>query len=105
MRRVLSRFWIPLLIAVVLTVSGLVVSKLRKIFGSQDLNAEAAGAAIAEIDPKVVEYAVSGSAGSTAKIVYFDADANTHEVNVPLPWSVTITRTAPKESLRRPIAW
>ena len=36
--RMLKRAWIPLVLVVVLAVSGLVVSRLHKIFGSQDLN-------------------------------------------------------------------
>ena len=36
--------------------------------------------------------------GSTAKIDYFDADANIHEVNVTLPWSTTISTTLPAVS-------
>jgi hypothetical protein len=31
-------------------------------------------------------------------IDYFDADANTHEVNVALPWSLTISTTLPSVS-------
>jgi uncharacterized membrane protein YdfJ with MMPL/SSD domain len=45
MRGVAVRAWIPLLV-VVLAVSGLIVMRLHKVFGSQDLNANA-GAAIA----------------------------------------------------------
>ena len=36
--------------------------------------------------------------GTTAKIDYFDADANTHEVNATLPWSITISTTLPAVS-------
>jgi uncharacterized membrane protein YdfJ with MMPL/SSD domain len=46
MRGVAVRAWIPLLLVVVLAVSGLIVMRLHKVFGSQDLNANA-GAAIA----------------------------------------------------------
>lgn len=98
--RVLSRLWIPLTLAVVLAVSGLVVSRLHRIFGSQDLNANAnAGIEIVQFNPKVVTYEVSGPPGSTANINYWDADANTHQVNgAPLPWSYTVTTTLPSMS-------
>ena len=48
-----------------------------------------------QFNPKILVYDVFGSTGSTAKIGYFDADANVHEVNVPLPWSITISTTLP----------
>jgi len=86
-------------LVVVLAVSGLIVSRLHKVFGSQDLNAGAgAGIEIVQFNPKIVIYDVFGPAGTTAKIDYFDADANTHEVNATLPWSTTISTTLPAVS-------
>ena len=80
--RALKRAWIPLLLVVVLAVSALVVSRLHKIFGSQDLNANAgAGIEIVQFNPKVVTYEVSGPPGATANINYWDENANTHQVN------------------------
>jgi hypothetical protein len=73
--------------------------RLHKIFGSQDLNAGAgAGIEIVQFNPKIVVYDVYGPAGSTAKIDYFDADANTHEVDAALPWTTTISTTLPAVS-------
>jgi Mycobacterium membrane protein len=96
---VAARAWIPLVLVVVLAVSGLIVSRLHKVFGSQDLNAGAgAGIEIVQFNPKIVIYDVFGPAGTTAKIDYFDADANTHEVNATLPWSTTISTTLPAVS-------
>ncbi|HZQ32452.1 MAG TPA: MmpS family transport accessory protein [Mycobacterium sp.] len=97
--RILKRVWIPLVLVVVLAVSGLVVLRLHKIFASQDLNAGAgAGIKIVQFNPKVVVYDVFGAPGTTAMINYFDADANTHEVNTSLPWSTTISTTMPAVS-------
>ena len=100
MTSVLKRAWIPLVLVVVLAVSGLGVVRLHKIFASQDLNANAgAGIKIVQFNPKIVIYEVFGPAGSTAKIDYFDADANTHEIDAaPLPWSTTISTTLPAVS-------
>jgi Mycobacterium membrane protein len=96
---VVKRTWIPLVLVVVLAVSGLMVSRLHKIFGSQDLNAGAgAGIEIVQFNPKILIYDVFGPAGTTAKIDYFDADANTHEVTTALPWSTTISTTLPAVS-------
>ena len=94
------RAWIPLLLIVVLGVSGLVVSRLHRIFGSQDLNANAnAGIEIVQFNPKVVTYEIFGPPGAIANINYWDADANTHQVNgAPLPWSYTVSTTLPSVS-------
>jgi Mycobacterium membrane protein len=92
--------WIPLLLIVVLAVSGLVVTRLHKVFASQDLNANAgAGIKIVQFNPKEVLYEVDGPPGSVANINYWDADANTHQVNgAPLPWQLKITTTLPAVS-------
>jgi hypothetical protein len=96
---VAARVWIPLVFVVVLAVSGLIVGRLHKVFGSQDLNAGAgAGIEIVQFNPKIVVYDVFGPPGTTAKIDYFDADANTHEVDTALPWSTTISTTLPAVS-------
>ena len=97
--RMLKRAWIPLVLVVVLAVSGLIVSRLHKIFASQDLNPGAgANSKIVQFHPKIMVYDVFGSAGTTAVIDYFDADANVHEVNQALPWSITISTTLPSVS-------
>jgi hypothetical protein len=97
--RVLKRVWIPLLLIVVLAVSGLVVSRLHKMFASTDLNAGAgAGIEIVQFNPKVMVYDVYGSPGTTAQISYFDPDANVHSITAPLPWSVTLSTTLPTVS-------
>ncbi|WP_231996420.1 MmpS family transport accessory protein [Mycobacterium scrofulaceum] len=100
MTRVLKRAWIPLLLVVVLAVSALIVSRLHKIFGSQDLNANAGkGIEIVQFNPKVVVYDITGPPGATANINYWDENANTHQVNAaPLPWSTTISTTLPSVS-------
>ena len=87
------------MVVVVLALSGLIVVRLHKVFGSQDLNANAgAGIEIVQFNPKIVVYDVLGPAGTSARIDYFDADANTHEVTTALPWSTTISTTLPAVS-------
>lgn len=94
--RVLKMLWIPLVLAVVLAVSGLVVSRLHKQFASADLNAGAgSGIEIVQFNPKVMVYDVYGAPGTTAQISYFDPDANVHSITAPLPWSVTLSTTLP----------
>ncbi len=97
--RALKKLWIPLVLIVVLAVSGLVVSRLHKQFASADLNAGAgAGIEIVQFNPKVMVYDVYGSPGTSAQISYFDPDANVHSVTAPLPWSVTLSTTLPTVS-------
>lgn len=98
--RALKHAWIPLVLVVVLGFSALVVSRLHKIFGSEDLNANAGkGIEIVQFNPKVVVYEISGAPGTTANINYWDENADTHQVdNAPLPWSTTISTTLPSVS-------
>ncbi len=66
--RGLKKVWIPLVLIVVLAVSGLVVSRLHKMFASQNLNASAgAGIEIVQFNPKVLVYDVYGAPGTTPR--------------------------------------
>jgi Mycobacterium membrane protein len=95
--RGLKKIWIPLVLIVVLAVSGLVVSRLHKMFASEDLNAGAgAGIEIVQFNPKIMIYDVFGT--GTAQISYFDPDANVHLITAPLPWSITLSTTLPTVS-------
>jgi hypothetical protein len=97
--RVAKKVWIPLVLIVVLAISGLVVSRLHKMFASQDLNAGAgAGIEIVQFNPKILVYDVYGPPGTTAQIGYFDPDANVHSITAPLPWSITLSTTLPTVS-------
>jgi hypothetical protein len=52
-----------------------------------------------QFNPKIVVYEITGPPGTTANINYWDADANTHQVNgAPLPWQTTISTTLPAVS-------
>jgi hypothetical protein len=98
--RALKRAWIPLVLTVVLAASGYMVDRLHGIFGSQDPNA-GSGAAIdiVQFNPKFVKYDVFGPPGTTASINYWDADANTHQINAaPVPWSFTFSTVYPSVS-------
>jgi hypothetical protein len=97
--RGLKKIWIPLVLIVVLAISALVVSRLHKMFASEDLNAGAgAGIDIVQFNPKILVYDVYGPPGTTARIGYFDPDANVHEITAPLPWSITLSTTLPTVS-------
>jgi hypothetical protein len=97
--RVVKKIWIPVVLIIVLAVSGLVVSRLHKMFASEDLNANSGkGIEIVQFNPKILVYDVYGPPGSTARIGYFDPDANVHEITTPLPWTITLSTTLPTVS-------
>jgi Mycobacterium membrane protein len=97
--RWLKHVWIPVVLILVLAVSGLVVTRLHRMFASDDLNANAGkGIEIVQFNPKVLVYDVYGPPGTTARISYFDPDANVHVVTAPVPWSVTLSTTLPTVS-------
>jgi hypothetical protein len=98
---VLRRFWVPLLIIVVILLGVFMVDRLRGVFGKTELTRPGAGLVNdpAPFNPKVVKYEIFGQPGATATINYLDLDAQPQKaVNVTLPWSLTLTTTAPAAS-------
>lgn len=97
MSSLLKRAWIPLLFVIVLSISGVVVSRLHRIFASEDPNAGAGqGIEIVQFNPKVVTYEVFGPAGTVVNLNYWDAEANTHQIDgAVLPWSLTLSTILP----------
>ncbi|MGW4096593.1 MmpS family protein [Mycobacterium sp. NPDC004974] len=103
MTRLVKRAWIPLLIVVVVAISGFVVHRMHGMFGS-DNEVTRPGAGLAEdpepFNPKVVKYEIFGKEGAVATINYLDLDAQPQRVrDAPLPWSVTLSTTAPAASV------
>lgn len=98
--KVVKMAWIPLVIVAVSAIATLVVGRLHSVFGSEDLNAHAgAGIEIVQFNPKIVTYEILGSPQTTANINYWDADANSHQIEAAvLPWSHTISTTLPAVS-------
>jgi Mycobacterium membrane protein len=96
----LKRAWIPVVLTVVLAASGLVVDRLHGVFGARNPNTGSGpGVEIVQFNPKFVKYDVFGPAGTTASIDYWDADANTHQINAaPVPWSYTFSTVYPSVS-------
>ena len=99
---VLKRAWMPLLIVVVVAIGGLVVYRMQGFFGSNN-EITRPGAGLAQdaepFDPKVVQYEIFGMDGAVATINYLDLEAIPQKVtNTPLPWSITLTTTAPSAS-------
>ena len=96
--KLLRRFWIPLIIVVVVLVGGFTVMRVRTFFGA------GAGGGITSakvddtkpFDPKVVVYEIYGVPGATADVNYLDLDAQPQRIDgVTLPWSLRLESTAP----------
>ncbi|MDV3126386.1 MmpS family protein [Mycobacterium sp. 21AC1] len=96
--RLARRFWIPVLIAVVVVVGAFTVLRVRTFFGAGD----GTGMASAKVDdtkpfdPKVVVYEIYGEPGAYADVNYLDLDAQPQRVDgVSLPWTLRLESTAP----------
>jgi hypothetical protein len=96
--KLLRRFWIPLIIIVVVVVGGFTVMRVRTFFGAGD----GSGFSSAKVDdtkpfdPKVVVYEIYGEPGATADVNYLDLDAQPQRIDgVSLPWTLRLESTAP----------
>ncbi len=101
MLKVLQRFWVPLLVVAVVLLAVFMVDRLRGVFGKTELTRPGAGLVNdpEPFNPKEVKYEIFGQPGATATINYLDLDAQPQKAeNVVLPWSLTLTTTAPAAS-------
>ena len=99
--KLLKRVWIPLLIVLVVLIAVFMVDRLRGVFGKTELTRPGAGLVNdpEPFNPKEVKYEIYGQPGATATINYLDLDAQPQKAeNVALPWSLTLTTTAPAAS-------
>jgi hypothetical protein len=95
---VLKRVWLPLALVVVLALGAFTVSRVRGIFGSEQLPTYA-GSMVdvsSNSDPKRVTYEVFGNSGATADINYLDPGGEPVQVDdAMLPWSIELETNAP----------
>lgn len=97
----LKRVWILLVIVLVVALGVFGVDRLRQVFGKTETTRPGAGLVNdpEPFNPKTVTYEIFGQPGAAATINYIDLDAQPQEVkNVALPWSITLTTTAPAAS-------
>jgi flagellar basal body-associated protein FliL len=101
MFRAARRVWIALVIVVVVAIAGFCVYRLHGVFGKTETTRAGSGLAndTKPFNPKVVTYDIYGPVGTVATINYLDLGAQPHDVkDVTLPWSLTLTTTAPAAS-------
>ncbi|MEZ0362779.1 MmpS family transport accessory protein [Mycobacterium sp. pUA109] len=98
----IRRSWLPLLALLAVAVGGFVVFRLHGVFGSTDQTRREGSGILNDakpFNPKRVTYEVFGPAGAVATINYLDLSANPQSLkDAPLPWSLTLTTTAPATS-------
>jgi hypothetical protein len=97
----LRRVWVPLLVVAVVMLGLFMVDRLRGVFGKTELTRPGAGLINdpAPFNPKEVKYEIYGVPGAIATINYLDLDAQPQKAeDVALPWSLTLTTTAPAAS-------
>jgi hypothetical protein len=95
MLRLAKRIWVPLVIVLVVVLAAFVVDRFRGFFGHTVLTKPGAGLVNdpEPFNPKVVKYEIFGT------INYLDLDAQPQKAeNTSLPWSLTLTTTAPAAS-------
>jgi hypothetical protein len=100
MLKVAKRVWIPLVILLVVALAAFTVDRFRGFFGQTELTRPGAGLVNdpEPFNPKEVKYEIFGT-GTAATINYLDLDAQPQKAkDVALPWSLTLTTTAPAAS-------
>lgn len=90
------RLWLPVLVIVAVVAGALIVTNVRKVFGSNPVVVtERTSDTADDFNPTVVTYEVFGP-GNTAVINYMDLEGKPQRVaSTPLPWTLTLQTTLP----------
>jgi len=99
--RLLRKVWLPLVIIIVVAIAAFSVYRLHGVFGKTETTRQGSGLAndTKPFNPKTVVYEIYGPPGTVATINYLDLDATPQIArDVTLPWSLTLTTTAPAAS-------
>jgi Mycobacterium membrane protein len=100
MLKLAKRTWVVLVILLVVVIAAFCVDRFRGFFGQTELTRPGAGLVNdpEPFNPKEVKYEIFGT-GTVATINYLDLDAQPQKVvNTSLPWTLTLTTTAPAAS-------
>ena len=100
MLKLAKRTWVLLVILLVVFIAAFCVDRFRGFFGQTELTRPGAGLVNdpEPFNPKEVKYEIFGT-GTVATINYLDLDAQPQKAeNVPLPWTLDLTTTAPAAS-------
>ncbi|TXI52032.1 MAG: MmpS family protein [Mycolicibacter arupensis] len=97
----MKKWWIPLLLVVVIALGAYVVVRVRDSFGAgaRTASSDANSDETKPFNPKHITYEVTGPEGGLVNVNYLDEDGQPHLVqDAPLPWSHTIITTLPSMS-------
>jgi hypothetical protein len=94
----LSKLWVPLVVAVAVVLGGVAVNRLRDAFGSEAVFSTT-GRSAQPLDPSHVNqvtYDVYGPSQTSGSVSYLDMNAQAHQANFTgLPWRLTVSTTVP----------
>ena len=95
MTRLVARFWVPLVMVVVVVIAAFTVARLHGVFGSDVYRPDNGNAdAIIQFNPKHVLLEIFGAPGTVADINYLDEQVQPQRLDaVTLPWSFEIVTT------------
>jgi hypothetical protein len=99
--RLLKKFWIPLLLVVLLSLGAYTVVRIRDTFGGPAPAAGAHGNAddTKPFNPKHITYELTGSSAGSVNVNYLDENGQPNGVDAAqLPWSYTVVTTLPSMS-------
>jgi hypothetical protein len=99
--KLLRKVWLPIVILLVVAIAAFGVFRLHGVFGKTETTRPGSGLAndTKPFNPKTVVYEIYGPPGTVATINYLDLDAQPQIArDVTLPWSLTLTTTAPAAS-------
>jgi hypothetical protein len=92
-RRLVSRIWLPTLVATVLVVAVLVIDTAHGAFGADDRTRGSGNKfSIAQFNPKRIEYEIFGDLSGWGRVSYWDVNSKPIAVDLTtLPWAHTET--------------
>jgi len=94
----LKRFWLPLLLVVVIALGGYAINRIRQSANAQPVPPGEGSGVTANFNPKHIKYEITGS-GGTVNLNYLDENGQPNLVEkASLPWSFTIVTTLPSMS-------
>lgn len=96
--RLMKRFWIPILLVVVVALGAYAIVRINGSAGPRAPKSGEGSGITANFNPKHIAYEITGS-GGTANVNYLDENGQPHLIeNASLPWSFTIVTTLPSMS-------
>jgi hypothetical protein len=99
--QIVKRAWMPLLLAVVISLGTYAVVRIRDTFGANATVASGDGNSdnTKPFNPKHITYEITGASGGSVDVDYLDDNGQPHRVDAaPMPWSYTIVTTLPSMS-------